>query len=147
MAACESTISWTASGRREIPCGRERSGDLDAYSDYLIGVVLTILERHCRTVRWSCNQRHSSHITRLRSPTTILGGDHDDLQNRTLTVPDEGKTPYELFHSVKPDRAHIRTFSCVVKAALPSEVLEKLDDQAYSTVRIGFGSSDGCLGE
>jgi hypothetical protein len=40
------------------------------------------------------------------------------LWNRTPTVQNEGKSPYELFYGIKPDVAHLRTFGCVVKVAL-----------------------------
>ena len=52
------------------------------------------------------------------------------LRNRTPTTANEGKTPYELFYKIKPDISPIRTFGCVVKVVLPSELLGKLDDRA-----------------
>jgi len=45
------------------------------------------------------------------------------LLNRSLMVTNEGRTPYELFYRVKSDMEHIRTFRCVVKVVLPSQML------------------------
>jgi len=48
------------------------------------------------------------------------------LPNCNLTATNEGRTPYELFYRVKSDVEHIRTFGCVVKVVLPSQMLANL---------------------
>jgi hypothetical protein len=60
------------------------------------------------------------------------------LRNRTPTVPNEGKTPFELFYGMKPDVGHICTFSCVAKVSLPRETLGKLDDRAVMGYLLGY---------
>ena len=58
-------------------------------------------------------------------------------QNQTPTSMNEGRTPYELFYKMKPDVEHIRTFRCVVKVILPSQMLGKLDDWAVMGYLLG----------
>jgi len=48
------------------------------------------------------------------------------LPNCSPMATNKGRTPYELFYRVKLDMEHIRTFGCVVKVILPSQMLANL---------------------
>jgi hypothetical protein len=65
------------------------------------------------------------------------------LRNRTPTTANSGKTPYELFHKIKPDVSHIRPFGCITKVALPTEKLGKLDHRAVMGYLIGYKYESG----
>jgi hypothetical protein len=51
-------------------------------------------------------------------------------QDRTLTMANNGKTPFELFYNMRPNVSHICPFGCLTKATLPVEKLGKLDNRA-----------------
>ena len=61
----------------------------------------------------------------------------------TSTTANEGKMPYELFHRMKSDVGHMRTFGCVVKVTLPSETLGKLDNWAAMGYLLGYRHGSG----
>jgi hypothetical protein len=60
------------------------------------------------------------------------------LRNRTPTKTNDGETPFEEYHRVKPDVAHIQNFGCPVKVTLPAEHLKMLDDRAAMGYLLGF---------
>jgi hypothetical protein len=58
--------------------------------------------------------------------------------NRCPTQSVEGRTPYEVWHEVKPAVHHLRTFGCVAHVKQGSKRLSKLEDRSTPMVFIGY---------
>lgn len=63
----------------------------------------------------------------------------NSLANRT---PQRGQavTPYEAFHGVRPDVAHLRAFGCRAWVSTPGDVRRKNDPRAVEGVFLGYGA-------
>lgn len=59
------------------------------------------------------------------------------LQNR-LPTKDKDKTPFELWHGVKPNLSHVKIFGCKAFAHVPKERRKKLDSKAQMYTFIGY---------
>lgn len=59
------------------------------------------------------------------------------LQNR-LPVKDKNKTPFEIWHGIKPNLGHIKVFGCKVHAHVPREKRNKLEEKAKVYTFIGY---------
>ena len=59
------------------------------------------------------------------------------LLNRAPTQSVAGKTPFEVWHSVKPPVHFLRTFGCVAHVKNGSQRLAKLDDRSTPMVFVG----------
>ncbi len=62
------------------------------------------------------------------------------LRNRMAIGP-SGKSPEEAFTGRKPSLRHLRTFSCVVYADVPSETRAKLEPTGRKTILVGYLST------
>ncbi|KAK3147062.1 hypothetical protein QOZ80_3BG0277590 [Eleusine coracana subsp. coracana] len=60
------------------------------------------------------------------------------LLNRAPTQSVIGKTPYEVWHGVKPPVHFLRTFGCVAHVKNGSQRLAKLDDRSTPMVFVGY---------
>ena len=49
------------------------------------------------------------------------------------------KTPWELFHGIKPDVSGLRAFGSVAYAHIPSQLRQKLDSRSVKGVMVGYG--------
>ena len=65
------------------------------------------------------------------------------LRNRTPTMSNNGKTPFEVFYGMKPNVDHIRRFGCITKVTLPAEKLKKLDNRAVMGYLLGYKYEGG----
>jgi hypothetical protein len=60
------------------------------------------------------------------------------LLNRAPTQSVDGKTPYEVWHGVKPPVHFLRTFGCVAHVKNGGQRLAKLDDRSTPMVFVGY---------
>jgi transposase InsO family protein len=63
------------------------------------------------------------------------------LRNRSPTSALDGKTPYEMWHSEKPDVSNLRVFGCVCYVYMSSK---KLEPNSYKAIFVGY--PDGTKG-
>ena len=61
------------------------------------------------------------------------------IRNRCPTSRHPSKTPHELFHSVKPDISHLRTFGCPAFVHIDSKIRTKWDSKAIEGIFVGYG--------
>ena len=60
------------------------------------------------------------------------------LRNRSPTMANDGRTPFDLYYHIKPNVSYIRPFGCITKVTLPSENLGKLDDRVVMGYLVGY---------
>ena len=60
------------------------------------------------------------------------------LRNRSPTVSVNGVTPYECFHSKKPDVSHLRIFGCTAYMHVPKETRKKWDSKTKKCTFVGY---------
>lgn len=60
------------------------------------------------------------------------------LLNRAPTKSLSGKTPYEVWHDVKPAMEHLRTFGCVAHVKNVKPHLNKPEDRSKKVVLLGY---------
>jgi hypothetical protein len=60
------------------------------------------------------------------------------ILNRSPTQSVEGRTPYEVWHGMKPSVDYFRTFGCVVHVKQGNKCLGKLEDWSTMMVFIGY---------
>ncbi|CAH2108768.1 unnamed protein product [Euphydryas editha] len=60
------------------------------------------------------------------------------LHNRTGLSILQGKTPYEMWHSVKPDISHLRVFGSMVMVHIAKEKRQKWDKKAKKGILVGY---------
>lgn len=63
------------------------------------------------------------------------------LQNRTGLSVLQGKTPYELWHGVKPDISHLRVFGSTVMTHIAKEKRQKWDKKAQKGILVGYADA------
>lgn len=66
------------------------------------------------------------------------------LHNRIASSVLQGKTPYELWHNVKPDISHLRVFGSKVMVHIAKEKRNKWDKKARECILVGY--ADGSKG-
>jgi hypothetical protein len=62
--------------------------------------------------------------------------------NRSPTQSVDSRTPYEVWHDIKPKVHHLRTFGCITHVKQGNKQLTKLDDQSTPMVFLGY--EPGC---
>ena len=62
------------------------------------------------------------------------------LKNRSPTVSNENKTPYELWTGRIPNVSHLRTFGCICYSHIPRDERQKLDPKAREAIFLGYGT-------
>ncbi|WVZ85166.1 hypothetical protein U9M48_032116 [Paspalum notatum var. saurae] len=60
------------------------------------------------------------------------------ILNRSPTQSVDGKTPYEVWHGVKPPVHFLHTFGCVAHVKAGSKHLTKLEDRSTPMVFVGY---------
>lgn len=58
------------------------------------------------------------------------------ILNRVSTGALTGQTPYEVWHTRKPDVSHIRVFGCLAHMKIPSVKKSKLDDRSMPVINL-----------
>jgi hypothetical protein len=61
------------------------------------------------------------------------------VRNRCPTSRNPSKTPHEIFHLVKPDISHLRTFGCPAFVHIDSKIRTKWDPKAIEGIFVGYG--------
>lgn len=59
------------------------------------------------------------------------------LLNRVATRVVKDRTPYEAYHSKKPNISHLKVFGCIGYAKIEKQMLKKLDDRSRMLVHLG----------
>ena len=61
------------------------------------------------------------------------------LKNRSPSKPLQDMTPYEAWHSRKPNVRHLRVFGCDTYAHVPRDERTKFDSKARKCILLGYG--------
>jgi len=82
--------------------------------------------------------KESRQSLQMQSSTSISGWTVVYLKNRSLTsvVP---RTPYELWHRIKPNFSHLRIIGSTAYVHVPKEKRIKLDTHSHKEIMIGYG--------